>query len=63
MTGVQTCALPISGLFMVYSKFLTELEGIYYLDPPPNAIKKPYADYMKKFSELITIDLKKLLTP
>lgn len=53
----------VSGLFMVYSKFLTELEGIYYLDPPPNAIKKPYADYMKKFSELITIDLKKLLTP
>ncbi len=53
----------VSGLFMVYSKFLTELEGIYYLDPPPNAIKKPYSDHMKKFSELITTDLKKLLTP
>jgi len=52
----------VSGLFMVYSKFLTELEGIYYLDPPPNASKKPYSDYMKRFSELITTDLKKLLT-
>ncbi len=31
----------VSGLFMVYSKFLTELEGVYYLDPPPNANKKP----------------------
>lgn len=52
----------VSGLFMVYSKFLTELEGIYYLDPPPNANKKPYSDYMKHFSELITADIKKLLT-
>ena len=40
----------VSGLFMVYSKFLTELEGIYYLDPPPIAAKKPYSDYMKRFS-------------
>ena len=52
----------VSGLFMVYSKFLTELEGVYYLDPPPNAFKKPYNSYMKKFSELITSDLEKLLT-
>ncbi len=52
----------VSGLFMVYSKFLTELEGVYYLDPPPNANKKPYSNYMKRFSELLTIDLYKLLT-
>lgn len=52
----------VSGLFMVYSKFLTELEGVYYLDPPPNACKKPYSDYMKRFSELLTTDLKNLLT-
>lgn len=52
----------VSGLFMVYTKFLTELEGIYYLDPPPNATKKPYSDYMKRFSELLTVDLNKLLT-
>jgi hypothetical protein len=52
----------VSGLFMVYSKFLVELEGIYYLDPPPNATKKPYSNYMKRFSELITTDLKILLS-
>jgi hypothetical protein len=52
----------VSGLFMVYSKFLTQLEGIYYLDPPPNARKKPYSNHMKPFSELITNDLKNLLT-
>ncbi len=52
----------VSGLFMVYTNFLTELEGIYYIDPPPNASKKPYSKYMKRFSELITDDLKVLLT-
>lgn len=53
----------VSGLFMVYLKFLTELEGVYYLDPPPNAYKKPYSDHMKRFSELLITDLPKLLTP
>lgn len=52
----------VSGLFMVYTKFLTELEGIYYLDPPPNALKKPYSAHMKRFSELITTDLNELLS-
>jgi len=52
----------VSGLFMVYSNFLTELEGIYYLDPPPNALKEPYNNYMKPFSELVTKDIWSLLT-
>ncbi|MDR3181223.1 MAG: hypothetical protein LBT61_04760 [Prevotellaceae bacterium] len=50
----------VSGLFMVYTKFLTEIEGIYYLDPPPTAKKEPYNRYMKPFSELITQDIFKL---
>jgi hypothetical protein len=53
----------VSGLFMVYTKFLTELQGIYYLDPPPNALKSPYNKHMKPFSQLLTEDLNKLLTP
>ncbi|MFA6806799.1 MAG: hypothetical protein WCR29_05205 [Bacteroidales bacterium] len=53
----------VAGLFMVYTNFLTKLEGIYYLDPPPNANKKPFSDHMKPFSELITRDLERLLTP
>jgi hypothetical protein len=52
----------VSGLFMVYTKFLTELQGIYYLDPPPNALKSPYNKHMKPFSQLLTEDLNKLLT-
>jgi hypothetical protein len=50
----------VSGLFMVYSNFLTELEGVYYLDPPPNAKKEPYNRYMKSFSDLITTDIWRL---
>jgi len=53
----------VSGLFMVYTKFLTKLDGVYYLDPPPNASKQPYSGHMKKFSDLISDDLKVLLTP
>lgn len=52
----------VSGLFMVYSNFLRELEGIYYLDPPPNALKEPYNKYMKPFSELVTKDMWNLLS-
>jgi len=52
----------VSGLFMVYSNFLTELEGVYYLDPPPNAKKEPYNKYMKSFSNLVTQDVWRLLT-
>lgn len=52
----------VSGLFMVYSNFLTELEGVYYLDPPPNAFKEPFNNYMKPFSELVTKDIWNLLS-
>lgn len=53
----------VSGLFMVYTKFLTRLEGIYYLDLPPTALKKPYSDFMRPFSSLIINDLQRLLAP
>ncbi|HAC22378.1 MAG TPA: hypothetical protein DCF91_09845 [Porphyromonadaceae bacterium] len=47
----------VSGLFMVYTQFLTQIEGVYYLDPPPTALKSPFNKYMKRFSELITNDV------
>ena len=52
----------VSGLFLVYTKFLTELEGVYYLDSPPNVFKSPYNNYMRPFSELITNDIWSLLS-
>ncbi|MCF8301630.1 MAG: hypothetical protein K9I94_00035 [Bacteroidales bacterium] len=47
----------VSGLFMVYTKFLTKLEGVYYLDLPPKARKEPYSRFMKPFSELLFHDV------
>lgn len=53
----------VSGLFMVYSQFLTEMNGVYYLDLPSTAQKASFAQYMKPFSQLITRDIHTLLTP
>src|SRR5690554_5297301 len=32
----------VSNLFMVYTTFLTELDGVYYVEPPPIVSKAPY---------------------
>lgn len=52
----------VSGLFMVYSQFLTEMNGVYYLDLPSTAKKASFSHYMKPFSQLITKDINNLLT-
>ena len=52
----------VAGLFMVYTKFLTELDGVYFVDPPPNALKEPYNKHIKKFSQFLLVDAKKFLT-
>ncbi len=52
----------VSGLFMVYNRFLSPLQGVYYLDPPPNARKTPFNKHIKSFSELITTDIHAFLT-
>jgi len=52
----------VSGLFMVYTKFLCSLEGVYFLDPPPITEKEPYSKHVSTFSKFLLEDLKKLLT-
>lgn len=52
----------VSGLFMVYNQFITQLNGVYYLDAPPAADKEPYNKHIKKFSLLITEDIDTLLS-
>jgi hypothetical protein len=47
----------VSGSFMVYSRFLTELDGVYYMDPPPNAFKAAYKHNMYQFSKFLLKDL------
>jgi hypothetical protein len=46
---------------MVYTKFLTELDGVYFVDPPPNASKEPYKKHIKRFSQFLLVDAKKIL--
>jgi hypothetical protein len=36
----------VSGLFMVYTKFLTQLEGVYFVDPPPITQKEPFSQHI-----------------
>ncbi|MDP2362743.1 MAG: hypothetical protein Q8M94_03125 [Ignavibacteria bacterium] len=51
----------VSNLFMVYTKFLAQLEGYYYLDPPAKAIQKPFNQHIFPFSKFILEDLWKML--
>lgn len=51
----------VSGLFMVYTEFLTILDGVYFVDPPPKINESPFNKYIYKFSKLITHDIWRLL--
>ena len=51
----------VSGLFMVYTKFLTQLEGVYFVDPPPITKQPPYNEHIAPFSKFIACDIWKLL--
>ena len=53
----------VSNLFMVYTKFLAQLEGYYYLDPPAKALEKPYNQHIFSFSKFLLEDLWKILSP
>ncbi|HJP18067.1 MAG TPA: hypothetical protein QF468_05390 [Nitrospinota bacterium] len=43
----------VSGLFMVYTKFLCVLEGVYFLDPPPKTKEAPYNKHVLPFSKFL----------
>ncbi|MBK7104859.1 MAG: hypothetical protein IPH62_06215 [Ignavibacteriae bacterium] len=51
----------VSNLFMVYTKFLIQLEGYYYLDRPAKAFEKPFNQYIFPFSHFLLNDIWKLL--
>jgi len=53
----------VSNLFMVYTEFLTELEGYYYLDMPKRALEAPFSNHVHYFSKFLITDLWKLLHP
>ena len=51
----------VSNLFMVYTKFLAQLEGYYYLDPPAKALTKPFNEHIFTFSKFLLADVWRLL--
>ncbi|KAA3612528.1 MAG: hypothetical protein D8M58_20405 [Calditrichaeota bacterium] len=51
----------VSNLFMVYTNFLTELEGYYFLDIPKPAKNEPLTNHIFKFSKFIFNDVWKML--
>lgn len=53
----------VSNLFMVYTKFLTQLSGYYYLDVPKRATETPFNQYIFPFSKFMLNDVWMLLYP
>jgi hypothetical protein len=53
----------VSNLFMVYTRFLAQLEGYYYLDIPSKALQSPFNQYIFPFSKFLLKDVWKMLTP
>ncbi|MDR3625937.1 MAG: hypothetical protein P4L45_03855 [Ignavibacteriaceae bacterium] len=51
----------VSNLFMVYTRFLTKLEGYYYLDPPARSLERPFNQYIFPFSKFLLNDLREML--
>ncbi len=51
----------VSNLFMVYTKFLAELEGYYYIDLPKKALIAPFNHHIFPFSKFLLEDIWRLL--
>ena len=47
----------VSNLFMVYTRFLAQLEGYYYLDIPKKALVAPFNQHIFSFSKFILEDI------
>ena len=52
----------VSGLFMVYTRFLAELQGVYFIDPPPKTKESPFNKHIFPFSKFIVEDIWMLLS-
>lgn len=52
----------VSNLFMVYTTFLAQLEGYYYLDIPQRASTSPFNQYIFPFSQFVLEDVWNLLS-
>ncbi|RLC51087.1 MAG: hypothetical protein DRI23_05735 [Candidatus Cloacimonadota bacterium] len=53
----------VSNLFLVYTKFLARLQGVYFVDLPPKALERPFNKLIFPFSKFIIEDIWKLNNP
>lgn len=53
----------VANLFLIYSKYLRPLNGVYFVDPPPHIEKAAWKPYIKKFQDLVVTDVWELLKP
>jgi len=53
----------VPGLFLVYTKFLDAMDGIYYIDPPPRSLNPPHNRYIFTFSRFLIKDIWVLISP
>lgn len=61
-TDIKISYTFVSNLFMVYTRFLAQLEGYYYLDPPSKVLEKPFNQYIFPFSKFLLNDIWKMLS-
>ncbi|MDP3148589.1 MAG: hypothetical protein Q8N83_05610 [Ignavibacteria bacterium] len=61
--GIKISSTFVSNLFMVYTRFLAQLEGYYYLDMPSKALERPFNQHIFPFSKFIITDIWKMLNP
>jgi hypothetical protein len=52
----------VPGLFLVYTKFIAQFDGIYFIDPPAVALKQPYNRLVFPFSKFILKDVWAMIT-
>lgn len=52
----------VSNLFMVYTKFLARLDGVYFIDRPSKAYSDPFDKHIFAFSKFITEDIWSLVS-
>ncbi len=53
----------VSNLFMVYTRFLAQLDGYYYLDLPTKANERPFNQHIFPFSKFLITDVWRMLCP
>jgi hypothetical protein len=57
--GIATTFVP--HLFLVYSRHLRPLDGVYFVDPPPHIDSEAWSPYLKRFDQLLLSDIWSLL--